>query len=75
VYSVWYRDYSEGGIDEIPLEPDYRSLTLEQLVSATRGHKVTHMAIEGDIPPLHPIAPDLKVLKVIYNTGSAKLER
>ena len=65
-YWVWYRDDSQAEIDEIPdLEiEDYRLLTLDEIVSATRGHRVTHMSISGDIPPIDRIAPHLKQLQL-----------
>ena len=66
-YRVWYRDSSQADIDEIP-ELNYykecRDLTLDELVSATRGYSVTHMSILGDIPPIDEIAPHLKQLRL-----------
>ena len=64
-YVVWYRDDSQPEIDEIPRVPDYRSLTLDELVSATHGLTVTHMCIWGDIPPIDEIAPHIKQLELI----------
>ena len=63
-YYVWYRDNSQAEIDEIPEDPDYRVLTLEKLLSATRGCTVTHMCIRGDVPPLGEIAPHVKQLQL-----------
>ena len=52
-------------MDEIPEYPDYRWLTLGEIVSATHGHIITHMAIRGyHIPPLNKIAPHLKQLQL-----------
>ena len=59
-YVVWYRDE----IDEIPAYPDYRNLTLDELLSATHRLTVTHMSIRGDIPPIDEIAPHVKELKL-----------
>ena len=48
----------------IPENPDYRLLTVDEIVSATRGHTVSHMTIIGDIPPVDKIAPHLKQLRL-----------
>ena len=67
-YRVWYRHDSQPEIDEVPdLDySDYRDLTLDELLSATQGHIVTHMAITRDIPPVDEIAPHLKQLQLYH---------
>ena len=61
---MWYRDSSEPEIDEIPFGVEMRNLTVEELISSTKGHTITHMCIKGDIPPLDMIAPHIKQLKI-----------
>ena len=74
-YWVWYRDKSQAEIDEIPEYPDYRSLTLDELLSATHRHGVTHMYIQYDIPPLDEFAPHLKQLQLDYPPASDRSDR
>ena len=77
-YRVWWRDDSEAEFDEIPLlgPSSYKDLTLNELVSSTQCHTVTHMSIEGDIPPqLHSIAPHLKHLRLYKPSGSHQSDR
>ena len=62
---MWYRDSSEPEIDEIPDVVWMKNLTVEELISSTRGHTITHMCIEGDIPPLDMIVPHIKQLKIM----------
>ena len=62
---MWYRDSSEPEIDEIPAKVETRNLTVEELLSYTRVHTITHMCIEGDIPPLDMIVPHIKQLKIM----------
>ena len=65
-YWIWYRDDSQPEMEEIPDHDysGYRHRTLDELLSATRGHTVTHMSIRDDIPPLEKIAPLLKQLRL-----------
>ena len=64
-YRVWWRDDSQAEIDDIPdrWSHEHENFTLNELVSSTQCHTVTHMSIWGDLPPqLHSIAPHLKHL-------------
>ena len=75
-YRVWWRDDSQTEIDEIRNIGDHKYLTLNELVSATQGKTVTHMSIEGDIPPqLHSIAPHLKHLRLNQPPDSDQSDR
>ena len=66
-YRVWYKHDRERDIDRIPnhSDADIQSKTLQQLREATQGLRITHMRIDGDIPPgLESITPDIQELKV-----------
>ena len=66
-YRVWYKHELEPDIDRIPnhSDADVKSLTSQQLREETHGLRITHMRIDGDIPPgLESIAPDIQELKV-----------
>ena len=45
---------------------DLEELTLDELLSATRGRTITHISIWDDIPPLDRIAPHVKQLELNY---------
>ena len=60
---------------KIPDTVEYRELTLNQLRSTALQCTVTHMAIAGDIPPHHEIAPSLQQLQIKHLHRRDKLER
>ena len=79
-YRVWYRHDGEPDIHYIPIdpyiEPDSKSLTLQQLREVTQGLHITHMYISGDMPPgLESIAADIQKLKVRYLRDGDQLTR
>ena len=66
-YAIWFRHTLEPKIDRIPYLQDnrFKEFTLDELRKATQTLDITHMIIEGNIPPgLHQIAPNLKQLKL-----------
>lgn len=68
-YTVWYRHDLQPEIPEIPgyIEPSQTlTLNLDELVNSTQSLNITHMLIDGDIPPLlDVIAPRIKQLKLL----------
>ena len=74
-YEVWYREDSQREINAVPAYPDCRELSLAELVSATRGLTVTHMYMNGDIPPLELVAPHLKHLGLFSPSNRDQSDR
>ena len=77
-YRVWYRHDDEPDIDGIPKYYDikFHELTLQQLREETQGLHITHMYIDGDIPPgMESIAADIQQLKVGHLVDEDQLTR
>ena len=75
-YRVWYRHDGEPNIDHISIGSATKSLTLQQLREVTQGLHITHMYIDGDIPPgLGSIAADILQLTVIHLQDEDQLTR
>jgi hypothetical protein len=77
-FYVWFRSDSEPEIKEIPYHDDteYKLLTVDALKAATKGAQITHMAIDGNIPPnLQTITPHLKQLRLRGIPDSDQLKR
>jgi hypothetical protein len=51
-------------------------VTVDELIAASRGMELSHMCIDGDIPPqMDTIAPNLQWLELRYLSHKAELQR
>ena len=66
-YNVWLRHDGEEPIERIPSNPDYRQMTVHDIVRERGDNSITHLDIRClDILPegLPEVAPDLTQLKL-----------
>lgn len=68
-YEVWYRHDAQPEIRYIPMMGDEdvqtELMTLDKFTETTKDLNITHMHIEGKIPPsLEELAPNLKQLRL-----------
>ena len=70
-YKIWYRHSGQQEIANIPPFPRYKILTEAAIVNDVADRYITHLAVEGEVPPLDSIAPELnhlKIDKIIYTS-------
>ena len=68
-YNVWLRHDGEEPIERIPFSPDYRQMTVHDIVRERGDNSITHLRIRDlkTLPEWLPeVAPDLTQLKLEY---------
>ena len=66
-YKVWFRHDGEEPIEKIPFSPDYRLMTVQDIVRKRGDNSITHLGMRylTTLPEWLPdVAPDLTQLKL-----------
>ena len=74
-YKLWYRHSGQQEIANIPPLPRYKILTEAAIVNEVADRYITHLAVEGEVPPLDTIAPRLNHLKITDIIYTSHLNR
>ena len=68
-YKVWFIHDGEEPIERIPSYPDYRQMTVQDIVRERGDNSITHLCMQSltNLPEwLSDVAPDLTQLKLEY---------
>lgn len=75
-YTLWYGHSGEWDRIHHPFQIQWKTVDADEIAEAiAKAHHITHMAIDGVVPPLDVIAPKLTHLRITGVTNSTQLER
>jgi len=64
-YRVWFRHSGEDPPGWLWYRSDTRKYTIDGIKEEVKGHTITHMIVDGDLPDnIHLLAPALRHLRM-----------
>lgn len=75
-YRVWFRHSGEDPPDDKWRQSGTRKHTIEGIKEEVKGHTITHMIVDGNLPDnIHLLAPELSHLRVKNVKSVSKLSK